>query len=424
MKVTNTLSNKYDVVVLGAGAAGLMCALTAAARGRRVLVLEKSNKVGKKILMSGGGRCNFTNKIVAPENFISENPHFCIAALNRYTPSDFIAMVERYEINYEERKHNQLFCRDTAKNILNMLLQECEAQSVKIIDHCDVTTIAALEVDLEGVEAITLNTMPRYSLSGVYGVSEEEEMLLVRCHSLIIATGALSIPKLGGSGFGYEVAKQFSLALTQRRAGLVPFMFSDYMKPICERLSGIAIEIDVLCNGQLFTENMLFTHRGVSGPVILQISNYWRPGDEIRIDLLPNKDASKLLLEFKHKYGSSLLRTVLAKQLPKALVGELQCLWWQEHAELPLREFSDKQLIEIGEKVNQWVLKPSGTEGYRTAEVTLGGVDTNEISSKTMEVKKQPGLYFVGEVLDVSGHLGGFNFQWAWASGYSAGLVS
>jgi len=423
LKETNTFSNKYDVVVLGAGAAGLMCALTAAARGRRVLVLEKSNKVGKKILMSGGGRCNFTNQIVVPENFISENPHFCIAALNRYTPSDFIAMVERYEINYEERKHNQLFCRDTAKDILNMLLQECETQGVKIIDHCDVTTISALEVDLEEVEEIDLNTMPRYSLGGVYGVGDEENIFKVSCHSLIIATGALSIPKLGGSGFGYEVAKQFSLALTQRRAGLVPLMFSDYMKPICERLSGIAIEVDVHCNGQLFRENMLFTHRGMSGPVILQISNYWREGDEVSIDLLPDKDASKLLLEFKHKYGSSLLRTLLAKQLPKALVGELQSLWWQEYADLPLREFSDKQLIEIGKKINQWVLKPSGTEGYRTAEVTLGGVDTNGISSKTMEAKIQPGLYFVGEVLDVSGHLGGFNFQWAWASGYSAGLV-
>ena len=423
LKVANTPGKKYDVVVLGAGAAGLMCALTAAGKGRQVLVLEKSNKVGKKILMSGGGRCNFTNRIVEPENFISENPHFCIAALNRYTPSDFIAMVERYGIHYEERKHHQLFCQDTAKDIVNMLLQECEAGGVEIFDHCDVKAIATLELDPVEVDAIAQDSIPRYSLSGEWGVDKDEVMFNVSCHSLVIATGALSIPKLGGSGFGYEMAKQFSLPLTERRAGLVPFMFSDFMKPICERLSGIAIEVDVQCNGHLFTENILFTHRGMSGPVILQISNYWRPGDEITINLLPNVDASKLLLDYKYQHGSSLLRTLLAKQLPRALAVELQGLWWQDDAECPLTEFSDKQLIEIGKKVNDWAVKPSATEGYRTAEVTLGGIDTNGISSKTMESKKQPGLYFVGEVLDVSGHLGGFNFQWAWASGYSAGLV-
>jgi predicted Rossmann fold flavoprotein len=368
LKVANIFSKKYDVIVLGAGAAGLMCALTAAARGRRVLVLEKSNKVGKKILMSGGGRCNFTNQFVEPENFISENPHFCIAALNRYTPADFVAMVERYGINYEERKHNQLFCKDTAKDILSMLLQECDAVGVEIIDHCNVNAITALNINIDEIESTSRKATQRYSLSGLHSVDKVDEKFNLTCHSLVIATGALSIPKLGGSSFGYEVANQFSLALTERRAGLVPFMFSDLMKPICERLSGIAIEVDVQCNGQNFSENMLFTHRGISGPVILQISNYWRPGDEIMIDLLPGLDASKYLLDSKYKHGSSLMRTLLAKKLPKSLVVELQGLWWQEYAELPLTEFSDKQLNGIGKKINQWVVKPSGTEGYRTAE--------------------------------------------------------
>jgi predicted Rossmann fold flavoprotein len=415
---TNVWCHEYDVIVLGAGAAGLMCARTAAARGKRVIVLEKSNKVGKKILMSGGGRCNFTNEFVEPGNFISNNPHFCTAALNRYTSSDFIAMVEKHRIKYEVRKHHQLFCLDSAKDILNMLLQECESFGVEIKDHCDVKMITSLKDNFDSITAVSTR---RYSVNGDVGVGKDYEKFVLDCNSIVIATGALSIPKLGGSGFGYEVARKFSIALTQRRAGLVPFMFSDLMKPVCERLSGLALEINVQCNGYAFTENLLFTHRGISGPAILQISNYWYPGDEISINFLPDVDTKAQLLEAKYNHGNTLLRTWLNKKLAKSLVIELQNLWWQEYSERPLAEFSDKQLIAIGTKVNHWVLKPSATEGYRTAEVTLGGVDTNEISSKTMEAKQQPGLYFVGEVLDVTGHLGGFNFQWAWASGYSAG---
>ena len=244
------------------------------------------------------------------------------------------------------------------------------------------------------------------------------------CESVVVATGALSIPTLGGSGLGYDIATQFGLSLTGRRAGLVPFMFSDALKPICERLSGLATEVEVSCNGQFFSEHMLFTHRGMSGPAILQISNYWHPGDFINIDLLPGITASDWLLEQKKDQAKSLLRNVLSQKLAKALVGELQGLWWPEYSQIPMAELSDNTLTSIGEKINNWHLKPSGTEGYRTAEVTLGGVDTNGISSKTMEAKQQQGLYFVGEVLDLTGHLGGFNFQWAWSSGYSAGLFA
>jgi predicted Rossmann fold flavoprotein len=327
-------------------------------------------------------------------------------------------MVEKHRIKYEVRKHHQLFCLDSAKDILNMLLQECESFGVEIKDHCDVKMITSLKDNFDSITAVSTR---RYSVNGDVGVGKDYEKFVLDCNSIVIATGALSIPKLGGSGFGYEVARKFSIALTQRRAGLVPFMFSDLMKPVCERLSGLALEINVQCNGYAFTENLLFTHRGISGPAILQISNYWYPGDEISINFLPDVDTKAQLLEAKYNHGNTLLRTWLNKKLAKSLVIELQNLWWQEYSERPLAEFSDKQLIAIGTKVNHWVLKPSATEGYRTAEVTLGGVDTNEISSKTMEAKQQPGLYFVGEVLDVTGHLGGFNFQWAWASGYSAG---
>ncbi|MBQ0719154.1 MAG: NAD(P)/FAD-dependent oxidoreductase [Gammaproteobacteria bacterium] len=401
----------YDVIILGAGAAGLMCAATAARRGRRVLVLEKANKVGKKILMSGGGRCNFTNYSVEPENYIANNPHFCKSALSRYTPWDFIALVERYGIDYEERKHGQLFCRNSAKEILAMLLGECEQAGVDIKTHCEITAVKTLNAD---AALLTDN-------AAVYQVDCAVKGLSVSCQSLVVASGALSIPTLGGSGIGYDIARQFALPVTECRAGLVPLMFSDFMKPICERLSGLALEVEVACRGQAFTENLLFTHRGLSGPVILQISNYWQAGDAISIDLLPERDASVWLLAAKQKQGKNRLNTLLNKHLAKALVNELQALWWPKLAASPLAEFSDKHLQAIGEQLNNWCLKPSASEGYRTAEVTLGGVDTHSISSKTLEAKQQPGLYFIGEVLDVSGHLGGFNFQWAWASGYSAG---
>ncbi len=417
---------QYDVIVLGAGAAGLLCAASAGARGRRVLVLEKANKPGKKILMSGGGRCNFTNYFVEPGNFISGNPHFCKSALSRYTQWDFIAMVERHGIAYEERKHGQLFCRDSAADILAMLLQECAKVGVTIVTRCDIRAVTAIanaaELDARDTDAGSPGAMhDRYQVEFEHLSGNARTPQRMHCQSLVVATGALSIPTLGGSGLGYEIAAQFSLPLTARRAGLVPFMFSDAMKPICERLSGIAVAAAVSCNGQSFTENLLFTHRGISGPVILQISNYWNPGDTVSVNLLPDLVSSQWLLDSKRSQGNSLLRTLLQQKLPKALVAELQTLWWPDDADRKLADYSDLRLLELAGLLSHWQLKPSATEGYRTAEVTLGGVDTAAISSRTMEAVAQKGLYFIGEVLDVSGHLGGYNFQWAWSSGYSAG---
>lgn len=401
--------------MLGGGAAGLMCALTAAKRGRQVLVLERSNKIGKKILMSGGGRCNFTNLSIEPENFLSANPHFCKSALKLYTQWDFIKLVEQHGIDYEERKHQQLFCKDSAKLILEMLRSECEQAGVRIWTHCEISSIVALKPSTE----VNGN---RYELNFSRGKADASVDHSFSVESLVVATGALSIPSLGGSDMGYDIARQFSLKLTERQAGLVPFMFSDNFKLICERLSGLSVAVDVSCNGQSFNESMLFTHRGISGPAILQISSYWRPGQSISVNLLPDIAADEWLCETKLIKGKSLLKTVLQQKLGKALVAELQSLWWPKQVEKKLADFTDQQLRKIGRHLNQWELKPSGTEGYRTAEVTLGGVDTDGISSKKMEAKHQPGLFFIGEVLDVSGHLGGFNFQWAWSSGSAAGL--
>ena len=416
--IVNKHENYYDVVVLGAGAAGLFCAMTAGRRGLSVLVLEKTNKVGKKILMSGGGRCNFTNHFVEADNYISGNPHFCKSALKQFTPWEFIAMVEQHGIDYEERKHSQLFCKHSAKDIWNMLLEECNLVGVDVKTHCNLERIESLEIKGHSEKHQQQDKRGRYQLDVMQGHHTDR----FRCRSLVVATGALSIPALGGSGIGYEVAQQFSLPLTERRAGLVPFMFSDFLKPVCERLSGLALEVEISCRGHSFTENMLFTHRGISGPVVLQISNYWYPGDEINVNLLPGRSAMALLLTAKRKQGKSVLKTVLQKILAKSLVHELQQLWWPNNADTSLAELSDAKLKEVAALINCWCIKPSATEGYRTAEVTLGGVDTNAISSKTMEAKQKAGLYFIGEVLDVSGHLGGFNFQWAWSSGYTAGL--
>ena len=412
--VVTTNPSSYDVIILGAGAAGLFCAFTAAQRGRRVLVLEKSNKVGKKILMSGGGRCNFTNHIVEAEHFLSTNPHFCKAAFKRFSQWDFIALVERHGITYEERKHSQLFCQNSAKDILAMLLAECDQAGVTIKTHCDVHNIHSTVV---GNTADNISST-QYQLQ----LLQKESALALTCHSLVVATGALSIPTLGGSGMGYHIAEQFGMKVVERQAGLVPFMFSDATQAMCERLAGLALDINVSCQQQSFRENLLFTHRGISGPAILQISNYWCPGDEIYINLLPEEDAVTWLLAYKNQQGKLLLKTVLSKKLANGLVVELGGLWWPECISTRMAELTDKQLQAIGQQLNSWCLKPSATEGYRTAEVTLGGVDTAGVSSKTMEAKTQAGLYFVGEVLDVTGHLGGYNFQWAWSSGYSAGL--
>jgi predicted Rossmann fold flavoprotein len=417
----------YDVIIIGAGAAGLMCAHTAAQRDKKVLVIEKSNKVGKKILMSGGGRCNFTNYTIEAKHFISANPHFCKAALKRYNQWDFIALVDKHQIEYEERKHTQLFCKNSAKDILAMLLKECEDSKVEIKTHCDITSINPIKTD-DGFH---------YKLNFLHNKQEQN----YSCDSVVVASGALSIPTLGGSDLGYNLAKQFGLAVTERQAGLVPFMFSDALKPFCESLAGLSLDIKISCqqnekNKHLhffkpnqhqtlpsFSESMLFTHRGISGPAILQISNYWYAGDHIIIDLLPENDAIEWLTDNKNSQGRMRLTTLLQQKLPKAFVNEIIKLWWPSFNDKPLAELNDKTLEDIGRQLNFWILKPSATEGYRTAEVTLGGVTTDNISSKTMETKNQKGLFFIGEVLDVTGHLGGYNFQWAWSSGYSAGIA-
>ena len=406
---------EFDIIVLGAGAAGLMAALTAAQRKKTVLVLEKSNKAGKKILMSGGGRSNFTNLYVEAENFLSKNPHFCKSALKRYTPDDFITMVQKHGIDYEEKKHNQLFCINSSKDILNMLIDECTELGVQI--HMDVETEKVVKKHEEGNES-------HYSVTSIFNSKVSSNKTRLECKSLIVATGALSIPTLGGSGFGYELAQEFQLPLVPRRASLVPFMFSDEIKDLCERLTGLSAPVDITSNGMHFLESMLFTHRGLSGPAILQISNYWNPGDEIIINLLPEINAQELLLTRKAKDPKTTIKKHLNELLPKALVLELEGMCWPKYKNYMLAEISKEKIEYIGNFLNAWHLKPAATEGYRTAEVTLGGVDTDVINSRTMETKDHSGLFFIGEVLDVTGHLGGYNFQWAWASGYSAGLVA
>jgi len=394
----------YDVIIIGGGASGLMCALQAGQRGRRVLVLDRSNKVGKKILMSGGGRCNFMNLDVTPDNFLSDNPHFSISALKRYTQWDFLALVDKHGIAWHERKHGQLFCNESAKDILNMLLTECADAGVEIRTSCEIT----------GVKA-TADSGQRFLIDSSLGKFTGE--------SLVVATGGLSIPTMGASGFGYDLARQFGHSVLPTRAGLVPFMFSDGFKAISERLSGLAHEVLMDNPRASFRENILFTHRGLSGPAVLQLSNYWLPGEPVTVNLFPDEDMQHGLLARKKSHPRSLLRTLLAEQLARSLVDELQALLWPAYAETPLAEIPDAQLLQIADGLHGWVLRPSSTEGYRTAEVTLGGVSCDEVSSKTMESKRQPGLYFIGEVLDVTGHLGGFNFQWAWSSGHAAGLV-
>lgn len=392
----------FDVIIIGGGASGLMCAMTAGQRGRRVLVVDSSNKIGKKILMSGGGRCNFTNLFVEPENFLSTNPHFCISALNRYTQWDFIALVEKHRIPYHERKHGQLFCNESAKDILAMLVAECEQAGVIIRTHCEITAITAQDVGAA-----------RFRLKTAKGELTAE--------SLVVASGGLSIPTLGASGFGYEIARQFGHSVLPTRAGLVPFTFSDGFKTVTERLSGLAVESTLSVPAAAFSENLLFTHRGLSGPAVLQLSNYWRLGESFAIDLFPGEDLESWFKERKKVHPRALLRTLLSDRLAKGLVLELQTMLWPAWAETSITDIPDAALTALAAELQAWTLKPSGTEGYRTAEVTLGGVDTRELSSRTMESKLQPGLYFIGEVMDVTGWLGGFNFQWAWSSGNAAG---
>jgi hypothetical protein len=386
-----------DVIIIGAGAAGLMCALSAAGRGRRVLLLDHANKAGKKILMSGGGRCNFTNMYCEPGNFLSENPHFCKSALARYTQWDFIGLVGKHGVPYHEKKLGQLFCDNKSSDILEMLLSECADAGVELRLDTSVTQIDKRDNG--------------YDLQTSIGT--------LSCESLVIATGGLSIPTLGATGFGYQVAKQFGHTLLPTRAGLVPFSITDpQLKTLCSELSGTSVEdCLVSCNGQSFRENILFTHRGLSGPAILQISSFWQPGDVVHIDLLPHIDLPEWLAEQQRERPNSELKTLLAELFTKKMAGLLADSWFVSK---PMKQYTPGELKAIADKLGDWQLVPAGTEGYRTAEVTLGGVDTREVSSKTMESLKSPGLYFIGEVLDVTGHLGGFNFQWAWASGYAA----
>lgn len=384
----------FDVIVIGAGAAGMMCAATAGQRGRRVLLIDHAAKLGEKIRISGGGRCNFTNVHCSPERFLSRNPHFCRSALARYTPRDFIALVEKHGIAYHEKKLGQLFCDDSSERIIDMLRAECDAGSVTWRMPCAVEAVAR---DDEGFLVSTSR--------GQY-----------RGASLVIATGGLSIPKIGATPFGYRLAEQFGLRIVPPRAGLVPLAFDANEMKLYGDLAGVSLDVAVSCNGGRFRENLLFTHRGLSGPAILQISSYWQPGDALHIDLLPDASAEALL--FEQRRSRALPATLLSEYWPRrfaqqwcAAVGATQ----------PIDQCNDACLREFAARLHDWTVKPTGSVGYAKAEVTLGGIDTDELSSKTMEAKAVPGLYFIGEVVDVTGHLGGFNFQWAWASGHAAG---
>ena len=387
-----------DVIIIGGGASGLMCAGFAGQKGLHTVVLDRANKVGKKILMSGGGRCNFTNYFVEPDNYLCANPHFVKSALSRYTQWDFISLVEKHQISYHERKHGELFCDNSAKDILKMLIEECPPDKVDIRTKCDIDNIQYKN--------------DHFVLKTNIGTFKAKQ--------LVIASGGLSIPTMGASGFGYQVAEQFGHSVLPTRAGLVPFTFSDATKGLTERLSGLAHDSAMYNERRTFRENILFTHRGISGPAALQLSNYWHTSEEIQINLFPETDIEAVLFEAKQNAPKALLKNILAKSLAKSFVQELENLFWKDLATTPMGEMQDKALRKIAQQLQSWTLKPSGTEGYRTAEVTLGGVNTDEVSSKTMESKKQKGLFLIGEVLDVTGHLGGFNFQWAWASAFAA----
>nr|WP_086934753.1 NAD(P)/FAD-dependent oxidoreductase [Agarilytica rhodophyticola] len=385
-----------DCVILGGGAAGLMCAATAGYRGRNVLVLDHANKVGKKILMSGGGRCNFTNLNIDASNYLSDNLHFCKSALSRYTSSDFIELIDRYGLAYHEKTKGQLFCDNSSRDILNILLEECRNANVEIKTKC-------------AVKAITQTD------NGFLLISD---MGKIRCQSLVVATGGLSIPTMGASGKGYEIAKQFNITCTATQASLVPFTLHDEWLKIASNLSGLSVDVEVSCGKQSFREALLFTHRGLSGPAILQISNYWHAGESVTIDFLPGDNISELLAQWRACGNKSELKNLLAKYFPKRFAHT----WLERHlVNKPVNQYYDDEIERLAQCFHRWQIIPPGTEGYRTAEVTRGGVDTNEVSSKTFEAKQVSGLYFIGEVLDVTGWLGGFNFQWAWASGYCAG---
>jgi predicted Rossmann fold flavoprotein len=390
--------NPTEVVIVGGGAAGLMCAIEAGRRGRRVLVLERAERCGKKILMSGGGRCNFTNLFVEPERYLAGNPHFHKSALARYTQWDFIALVEAHGIAWHEKELGQLFCDGSSKQIVAMLLAECERAGVRVEVNAEVERVERKEAG--------------YALATTLGALE--------CSALVIATGGLSIPKMGATGFAYRLARRFGHTVRDTRAGLVPFTLDADTLADYRDLKGVSLPVTAACNGQSFAAGLLFTHKGISGPAILQISSYWTPGEAVALDLLPETDAAAWLVQRKAERPDAELRTVLAERLPRRLAHRLAALAGRAG---PLRPMRDRDLAGLGKRLNAWTLCPHATEGYRTAEVTLGGIATDELCSRTLASKRVPGLYFIGEAVDVTGHLGGFNFQWAWASGYAAGQV-
>ncbi len=405
----------YDVVVLGGGAAGLMAAATAGKRGRTVLVIEVSNKLGKKILMSGGGRCNFTNLEVKAEHFLSQNPHFVKSALSQYSNWDFIGLVAAYGVEYHEKDHGQLFCDHSSKDILKVLVSECEQNGVEFALNTSVTSVTPVKVGEPAADELSVEARVNFNL--------QADSKRYACQSVVVATGGLSIPSLGGAtGLGYQLAQQFGLELVPRSASLVPFTLSGRWLDFVASLSGVSLPVTISVPSKQFYESMLFTHRGLSGPCVLQLSNYWALGEAVTIDLLPNSDMRVELIKAKEQSPKAQLQAVLAKALPKSLALSLIENWWPELSRTPLQEIKQQRLFDVANDLHQWCITPSGTEGYRTAEVTKGGVDVGQVLSKTMQHKTTPNLFFVGEVLDVTGHLGGFNFQWAWSSGYVAGI--
>jgi predicted Rossmann fold flavoprotein len=381
------------VIVVGGGAAGLMCAIEAGRRGRRVLVLERNAEVGRKILISGGGRCNFTNLGTAPERFLSGNPDFCRSALARYGPADFLAKLERHGIAWHEKKLGQLFCDGSARQVVSMLASECAEAGALIRCGCEVKEV---------------RRDAGFALDTSHGT--------LACTTLVVATGGLSIPKLGATDFALRLAGQLGVGVTETRPGLVPLRFAGDELAFCAPLAGVSIDAVTRCGGAAFRENVLFTHRGLSGPALLQVSSYWRPGQEIALDLLPDGDAAERLAEARAR-GRGLVRA-LAERQPRRFAQA-----WAERfgPPRPLAECSKSELAALAARLQAWTLRPSGSEGYAKAEVTVGGVDTRELSSRTLECRRVPGLYFVGEAVDVTGWLGGYNFQWAWASGFAAG---
>jgi hypothetical protein len=386
----------FDVVIVGAGAAGLMCAMTAGNRGRRVLLLEHNDQAGAKILISGGGRCNFTNLEIAPERFVSANPHFCKSALSRYTQHDFIALVERHRIAYHEKTRGQLFCDGSAREILAMLLAECDAA---------------------GVDLRTAHSVTQVSRADRFRIETDRGSFAAP--ALVLATGGLSIPKMGATGFAYEMARRFDLAIIEPRPGLVPLKVAGETLELCRTLTGVSVDAVVACGRVSFRENILFTHRGLSGPAILQISSYWHEGETVSIKLAPGVEIENFLADRKRTRPKAELKTVLAELIPARLASALATT--AAPSDLAIANIPDRSLIELADRLKRWQLKPTGSEGWPKAEVTVAGIDTAALSSKTMEARAVPGLFAIGEAVDVTGWLGGYNFQWAWSSGWCAG---